>query len=333
MYGRTVSTWTARWRPWAFYIISTMLLLAILNKNVVLVSANDRQHGVVKDVNVNAIPWARGRGSERGGGLYWSNCHSFFQNEVQVADTNKAAFDIIFYGDSIIEAWRGTYLGNTWKLFESSPQHWKKAFESKYHAAAFGIAGDGVAHLMFRLIDGELPKVSPRVMVFEIGSADLYGTTCTDTVARRTLHHLEYLLKYVHNVHPTSHIIIMALLPKGEDWPNLCTPAILAVNKGLEAMAARFSKFQFVDLSSRFLKQKFDGRWEVNERHFPDSTNPSSAAMLVITDELEVIIRHILDEKPVEAPATQTVHTPSPQKTLTLLGPPPPKSGSPRAPH
>jgi hypothetical protein len=76
-------------------------------------------------------------------------------------------------------------------------------------------AGDNVGSLMWRLLNGELPALSPMAMVFQVGSSDISGSSCTDKLAAIALERLDYLLTHVHNVHPTSEIVIMGLLPKG----------------------------------------------------------------------------------------------------------------------
>ena len=47
---------------------------------------------------------------------------------------------------------------------------------------------------------------------------------------------LVQLLQLVHAQLPGAHIVALALLPKGEVWPNRCSDAITLVNSRLEVL-------------------------------------------------------------------------------------------------
>ena len=48
--------------------------------------------------------------------------------------------DVVFYGDSIIESWRGTELGVAADRAKGIPDMWGRHFGEPYNAKAFGIA-------------------------------------------------------------------------------------------------------------------------------------------------------------------------------------------------
>jgi hypothetical protein len=58
------------------------------------------------------------------------------------------------YGDTAVEALRGTFLGNAWTNFEEGPISWSYFF-SHYAAASFGVAGTNpAANLLLRHVHG-----------------------------------------------------------------------------------------------------------------------------------------------------------------------------------
>lgn len=59
---------------------------------------------------------------------------------LQTADSTEG-FDVIFYGSSITEAWRGTSVGSSWTTYKQVAQVWNHFFAERYKAAAFGIGG------------------------------------------------------------------------------------------------------------------------------------------------------------------------------------------------
>lgn len=53
-------------------------------------------------------------------------------------------------------------------------------------------------------------------------------------LARETAAEIVQLNSLLHAELPATHILSLAVLPKGEVWPNRCSDAILAVNQELE---------------------------------------------------------------------------------------------------
>jgi hypothetical protein len=69
--------------------------------------------------------------------------------------------------------------------------------------------------------------------------ADLVGD-CDETMAAETAGALLQLLALVHAQLPGAHVVSLALLPKGEVWPNRCSDAITSVNARLQARILLF---------------------------------------------------------------------------------------------
>lgn len=54
----------------------------------------------------------------------------------------RELWDVILYGDDIVEAWRGTFVGMKYGPFNDIPAVWDQYFGSKpYKTLAAGIAG------------------------------------------------------------------------------------------------------------------------------------------------------------------------------------------------
>lgn len=115
--------------------------------------------------------------------------------------------DILMYGDTLVEAWRGTFLGEPSIRAQGCSDIFHNHFGLKYRAAALGIAGglccssshrthlqstagevrnctvsyvcvcgagDTTANLMWRLQNGEMvPGLRAGVVVLHIGASDL----------------------------------------------------------------------------------------------------------------------------------------------------------------
>ena len=97
---------------------------------------------------------------------------------------------------SDLEGWRGTLMGMQWSGFRHMPPLFQETF-GIFNASALTIAGvqakgvhltslpqtyhlslagDKVKHIMWRLLNGELPSAhSPKVIIVHVGASDVTG--------------------------------------------------------------------------------------------------------------------------------------------------------------
>jgi hypothetical protein len=70
---------------------------------------------------------------------------------------------LVFLGDSLTEMWTGDRHGKAFapraKLPEVFERHW-----GRWAAAAYGLSGDRIAHLHWRLLHGEMPRKPPKLV-------------------------------------------------------------------------------------------------------------------------------------------------------------------------
>lgn len=84
----------------------------------------------------------------------WLARHEGFVNN---SLTNGGNINVLFYGDSITDAWRNTGL----PIFT---QHY-----APLGAANYGIGGDRTEHVLWRIINGEVQNLNPKLIVLKIG--------------------------------------------------------------------------------------------------------------------------------------------------------------------
>lgn len=70
----------------------------------------------------------------------WEAQHHLYVEDAQRARRSGGSFDLLFYGDSILEAWRGTGLGQPEPMFEGVPAVFAK-FYGRHNAYVFAQAG------------------------------------------------------------------------------------------------------------------------------------------------------------------------------------------------
>ncbi|CAL5221977.1 g4259 [Coccomyxa viridis] len=228
----------------------------------------------------------------------WLRCHRRYVAELQSNTASSAPWDVLFYGDSIMESWRGTFLGMPWGPFQKVLPIWEGNFERQpYKSHALGIAGDKAEHLLWRLENGELPSGArhPKIVGVMIGTNDLVDN-CTMQHADQTAQSILDVYHLLHTKLPNTHILSLAILPKGETWPNRCSDAILSVNIQLQAFAELNPGYvHFVDVGIAFLGDALvGGKKDVSEALMPDSLHPSSVGMRILATRLEPIIRRLI---------------------------------------
>lgn len=77
-----------------------------------------------------------------------------FNANVANSRANGSNINVVFYGDSITE-------GFDWQI-------WNRVF-APLGAANYGIGGDATQHVLWRIQNGELDNLSPRIVVLMIG--------------------------------------------------------------------------------------------------------------------------------------------------------------------
>jgi lysophospholipase L1-like esterase len=139
--------------------------------------------------------------------------HTTYVREAREAGVSgRARCRVLFLGDSITEACRGTQYGETYD--ELKPR--RKVFEEHFAplgGRAFGISGDRTQHLLWRIQNGELQfRHSPEVVVVCVGTNNLGrdGDGAEDTylgimaVVSEVLHRL-----------PGTKVLLPGILPRG----------------------------------------------------------------------------------------------------------------------
>src|SRR6185437_1869851 len=80
------------------------------------------------------------------------------RHEGFVQQAKAGNIDLLFMGDSITDFWRSR-----------GKNVWQKFYGSR-HAANFGISGDRTQHVLWRIENGELDGIDPKVIVLMIGT-------------------------------------------------------------------------------------------------------------------------------------------------------------------
>ncbi|HEX7897883.1 MAG TPA: platelet-activating factor acetylhydrolase IB subunit [Planctomycetota bacterium] len=159
------------------------------------------------------------------------------RHEGFVEIAKKGGVDFLLLGDSITDGWRG---GGG-----------KKAYAENFgelKPANFGIGGDRTQHVLWRLKNGELEGITPKVCMLMIGTNN-GGDSAEDVAAGITA-----IVKEIHGKSPKTKVLLLGIFPRGEK-PN----AGREKNDKVNAMVAKLDDggktVKYLDIGAKFLSE------------------------------------------------------------------------------
>ena len=178
-----------------------------------------------------------------------------------VALAKKGGIDVLFLGDSITDFWRSR-----------GKAVWDKNYAG-LHAANFGISADRTQHVLWRLNNGEVDGIKPKVVVLLIGTNNT-GVETNGSPRNTTAEAIEGVTKVVQTLRtklPESKILLLAVFPRADPkGPPPGSTQIKEVNAGLAKLDD--GKFiRFLDIGPKFLES--DGTF--SKEIMPDLLHPS----------------------------------------------------------
>ncbi|KAK9794078.1 hypothetical protein WJX73_009937 [Symbiochloris irregularis] len=233
---------------------------------------------------------------------YWAQFHETLVQEVEVA--KERGVELVFYGDSITESWRGTNTGQYWEPFAKTPEVFAKHYSSM-STGVYAISGDTTGNLLWRVHHGEGLRGlgrSPQAVVVLIGTNDLFHQPNLDdvqAVAANVSTGATEVVEVILEQAPGAQVLLLGLLPRGDPavepptlQPCRFTAPIEAANERLQAYAASRKRVNFVDCGHLFVeKHKESGEVELIGELMPDVLHPSAQGMDLLAQCLQPHLR------------------------------------------
>lgn len=151
-----------------------------------------------------------------------------------LAKAKSGGIDIYFEGDSITRRW-----GASDPQYKALLANWNENFFG-WNAANFGWGGDTVRNVLWRIQNGELDGVHPKIIVLMAGTNDLEPApggngkeTRVDEVARG----LEAILGVMQEKAPGAVIILMGITPRAVRGSGASMPIVNRVNERISHLA------------------------------------------------------------------------------------------------
>ncbi len=144
--------------------------------------------------------------------------------------------DIIFIGDSITAGWERAGAGV-----------WAESYGGR-NAANLGIGGDRTQHVLWRLENGNVDGISPKLAVVMIGTNNSRANTPEETRDGITA-----IVRKLRRDLPDTKILLLAIFPRGEDEENERRQTNSEVNAMIAGLADG-EMVDYLDIGASFLE-------------------------------------------------------------------------------
>jgi lysophospholipase L1-like esterase len=161
-----------------------------------------------------------------------SDANSLKAHEQLMAKRMQGKIDVYFMGDSITRRW-----GTSDRQYADLLGNWNENFKG-WNAADFGWGGDKTQNMLWRLEQGELDGVNPKVIVLMAGTNNVGNLSPADDVdlrAAETVRGVAAVLKELRARAPNALVVLMGITPRTDNIKVM--PIIDAANRGIAKLA------------------------------------------------------------------------------------------------
>ncbi len=222
--------------------------------------------------------------------------NSLAAHQQLVEKARSGRIDVYFEGDSIARRWGATD-------YPDLLANWRSNFFG-WNAADFGWGADTTQNILWRLNNGELDGVHPKVIVLLAGTnnLDADGSPRGDAdLATDVTRGIEAILRVMHDKAPGATIVLTAIFPRNDKMELM--PVIDRINANLAGLADG-GRIRYLNINDRLADSQgrlFDGMMNAN-----DKLHPTIQGYQVWADALKPILTELL------GPPAKEDHAPPP---------------------
>ena len=199
----------------------------------------------------------------------WTQVHENFLKRAK-----EGKIDLLFLGDSITEGWGQNAV-------------WQKNY-GPLSAANFGIGGDTTENVLWRIMNGEIEGISPKVAVLLIGTNNfgLEGHS-PDQVAKGISTIVQTLRKKL----PGTKILLLAIFPRDEKPGAEIRKKIQKVNEQIAPLDDK-KNVRYLDIGPRLANP--DG--SLSKEIMPDYLHLSEKGYQIWADGMAPLLKKLMGD-------------------------------------
>jgi len=184
------------------------------------------------------------------------------------AAQNAGGIQLIFDGDSITDGWQS-----------GGRPIWMERY-AKHNAFDFGISGDRTEHVLWRLSQGQVNNIHPKLIAIMIGTNNM-GANSPEQIAAG----VKAIVDDYRSRCPDATILLQAIFPRGQEAANPYRAKIKETNKIISGFADG-DKVIYLDFGDKFLEP--DGT--LSPSIMPDFLHPNAKGYQIWADAIQPVI-------------------------------------------
>jgi beta-glucosidase len=192
-----------------------------------------------------------------------------------LARIKQGPVGLLFLGDSITDAWpRGGK--DSWAKF------------AKYQPADFGISGDRTEHVLWRITNGELEGIDPKVVVIMIGTNNI-GHSAQETPEWAAAG-VKKIVDVVHEKLPKAKVLLLGVFPRDAKDSDR-RKKVEGINAIISKLDDRKKTF-YLDITKSFL----DAQGNIPKDVMPDGLHPNAKGYNLWFDAMQPTLEKLWNE-------------------------------------
>ncbi len=198
--------------------------------------------------------------------------------------------DLLWVGDSITHFWEN-----------AGKEVWEKYYGNR-KAMNFAISGDRTGHVLWRMANSPMDKISPKMTVVMIGTNNIGhkkpNSQEMHSTPAETVEGIQAIVNGLKEKYPQTKILLLEVFPRGNKPDDPLRIAVNEINKGLEAIYSNnaVENVQLYSINDLLLAPN----GELTKEIMPDFLHPSTAGYEIWAKALEPMIADGLGENSVD---------------------------------
>lgn len=203
---------------------------------------------------------------------WWSKRHAQKKEDLK----QLARVDLLMLGDSITHSWENGGKA-TWDQFYAA----RNPFN-------LGFSGDRTENVLWRLRDGAVDGMDPKLVVLMIGTNNAGHR---QDPPKQIAAGIEAIVDELHKRLPNAKVLLLAIFPRGATQQDTLRKINDATNGLIQPLASR-PYVEFLDINQVFLEE--DG--SLPKRVMPDLLHPNAEGYRMWAEAMEPTIKRLLQE-------------------------------------
>jgi len=201
---------------------------------------------------------------------WWNQRH-----QAKVKEAREGGHQIVFIGDSIIHGWE-----------DEGKEAWGKLMADR-KALNLGFSGDKTENVLWRLMNGELENVDPKLFVLMIGTNNTGGR---QDPPEETADGIRLIVELLQDRKPDAGILLLSVFPREEKPDGKLRKINEDINLRIKGLADG-KKVHWLDMTDVFL----DENGILPKSIMPDSLHPNAEGYRKWAEAMEAEIGRLLN--------------------------------------